>query len=184
MSRNIDSTMASHLPDGVVYPAVLAKIVFRSAISYAWTGVGPLTWNGMTFLGLGSLAGIGPVAEGSSVQADGTTVSLSAIDNTLRTECLTDIAQGRPAQLWLAMLNAQGQVQGTPYLLFKGSVDQPRFRIGESMDISLSLESRAVNGQRAGNRRYTAADQALTNPLDSGFVWVEPDNDIALIWGG
>jgi hypothetical protein len=184
MSRNIDSTMASHLNDSVLYPAVLVEIHFRSQVSYAWSGAGPLLWNGKTFLGVGSLALLGSVSESSTVQADGTTIGLSGIDPTLRAECLTDIRQGAAAKKWLALFDANGTLLGTPYLYFSGQVDKPSFSVGgEKMEVSLTLENRMINGQRANMRRYCSADQALDYPLDSGFDWVEAENEIALRWG-
>jgi hypothetical protein len=37
--------------------------------------------------------------------------------------------------------------------------------------------------QRASNRRYTAADQAINYPNDSAFAHVEEEQDVALLWG-
>ena len=52
----------------------------------------------------------------------------------------------------------------------------------ETLEIALKLESRLSNLQRASMRRYTAADQSLYYPTDSGFSWVEQLNDQALRW--
>ncbi|MGA8109355.1 MAG: hypothetical protein WB974_07955, partial [Acidobacteriaceae bacterium] len=71
-----------------------------------------------------------------------------------------------------------------PYLIFSGTVDKPTVEIsGKTMSITLALENKLVNLQRACQRRYTAADQHLAYPDDIGFNWVEILNDIALRWG-
>ena len=113
----------------------------------------------------------------------GTSLSLSGIDSALYAECLTDIQLGAPAVVWIVFLS-QGAVIGTPYRQFSGQVDKPSVNVaGESITISLALENRLTNLQRPSSRRYTSTDQRIKYPDDTGFVWVEPLNDIALIWG-
>jgi hypothetical protein len=183
MGRNLDSTFAAHLNDGVILPVRLVQIVFRSQTVYAWSGPGPLVWNGNTFLGVGSLGKISPIQEGVGVQASGCTVELSGIDPILFNECMTDIQLGATARIWKGQWQ-NGALLGTPYQIFRGQVDQPHVHFDpDDMTISLALESRIVNLQRASGRRYTSADQRLQYPTDNGFSWIPQLNDLALIEG-
>lgn len=79
MPRNLDANLAAHLGDEVIQPAVFASLGFSSGTLNVWSGVGPFTWGGRTFLGLGNFGAISPITEGSSVQADGITVQLLGI---------------------------------------------------------------------------------------------------------
>lgn len=181
--RALDPLMIAALQTGVIVPALLAELTFRSSIQHAWTGYGPLTWNGHTYLGVGSLAGMGTISEGMEVRADGTSVSLSGIDPTLYAASMDDIQLGASATIWFALLSG-GVFIGTPYTLFKGQVDKPSVSTGaDSITISLALENRLTNLQHATNRRYTAADQHILYPTDTAFNWVELLNDLALRWG-
>lgn len=184
MSRNLDPAMAAGLQAGVIVPAFLAQITFRSETSYIWTGYGPLVYGGNTYLGVGALAGLGDVTEGVEVRADGTSVSLSGIDPSLYGECMADIQVGAPAYVWFALLG-QGQVIGQPYMIFGGCVDKPVVSTGpEEIAITLALESRVSNLQRANCQTYSSADQRVKYPDDTGFSWVEQQNDAAWNWGG
>lgn len=183
MSRNLNSAMASGLAGGSVYPVVLVLLTFRTGVRYVWSGVGSLVYAGNTYVGVGALGTISAVQEGTEVHADGITVALSGIDPALLAECMTDIRQGAPAKVWFGLLS-NGAILGAPYLIFSGQVDKPTIAPGaDEVTISLACESRMVNGQRARNRRYTAADQHLDYPTDTGMNWVEEMNDIAEIWG-
>lgn len=183
MSRTTDSTLQAALIANGIYPVILADLSFRSGAWHAWTGVGDLMWNGDTYLGVGSLGRCPGVSEGVSVQAEGTTVSLSGIDWTLLNDCLTDIQIGAPATLWLGAFQA-GALVGTPYKWFGGYVDKAPISTGpKTMTIALSLESRMRLLQRGTNRRYTSADQRRDYPTDMAFDWVEILNDVALRWG-
>jgi len=98
-------------------------------------------------------------------------------------EALNDVRMGAPAKIWYGQM-ANGALIGTPYLEFSGTVDKPTVQVDEkSASITLALENRLVNLQRANQRRYTAADQKLAFPTDMAFNWVESLNDIALRWG-
>lgn len=98
-------------------------------------------------------------------------------------EALRDVRMGAPAKIWFGLM-ANGSLIGTPYLVFSGTVDKPNVQIDEkTASITLALENRLVNLQRANQRRYTAADQKLAYPTDMAFNWVESLNDIALRWG-
>jgi hypothetical protein len=169
---------------GLVYPARLVQLTFKSQTVYVWTGPGNLVWDGHTFLGVGTLGSIGTINEGVEVTADGTTVTLSGIDPVLLGECLTDIQPGATANIWFALVTPQCTVIGTPYLQFSGCVDVPTVTPGtDTISISLTLESRMLDLARPTCRRYTSADQRLYYPNDSAFGWVEQLNDQALIWG-
>lgn len=183
MSRNLDSSLASALSDQAIYPVVLAMITFKSATRYVWTGVGNFVYAGNTYVGVGSFGSVGAISEGIDVQAQGTTISLSGIDPTLQAECMSDIKLGAPVKLWFGLLN-NGVLIGVPYLMFSGLVDKPVLNTGvDQLTITLALESRLIDLQRATQRRYTAADQHVAYPTDRAFNWVEILNDISLLWG-
>ena len=379
MSRNIDSTLAAGLANANIQPIILAALTFASGVVYVWSGVGDLVWGGNTYQGVGALGSISAISEGSSVQADGMTLTLSGIpipglnlpyladptppsgvtppvtvpsgqqiawvlpttptssgiqtqtncssiyigtleasgaatDNggtvllsgscsltafpspspyaawsgfeppslpsgsvinsiypvalisgtvdaafhefavtvggttadtqimsgapfsgqfdlsdlgdtdaiisstqvtytisqslsgggrsdqatitgvalavyytpgqpSLITETLDDIELGAPAKVYLGLMQ-DGAILGTPYLAFLGTMDQPGLKIGpDTMTISLSLENKLTNLQRANQRRYTSADQRQIYPDDTAFSWVEQENDIAERWG-
>ncbi|WP_263378697.1 hypothetical protein [Granulicella paludicola] len=183
MPRALDSNMQAALSAGVIQPAILADLTFSTGTQYVWTGVGDLLYNTFTYKGVGTLASLGTITEGTAIRADGTSVGLSGIDPTLYADCLSEIQLGAPAVIRLALLT-QGTIIGAPYVLFKGLVDKPTISAGpDAISISLALESRMTNLQRASQQRYTSADQHIKYPGDTGFGWVEMLNDIALLWG-
>jgi hypothetical protein len=175
--------MAAALATGDISPFFMAVLSFKTQQQWVWTGVGTLVWNSQPFIGVGSMAKIGTIQEGTDVHAYGTTVTLSGIDPVLLAECMTDMVPGAQATLWLGLL-ANGAIIGTPYQLFNGTMDQPTVSFGtDTVSITLALETKMLDLSRASNRRYTSADQRLFHPTDSSFGWVESLNDQALIWG-
>ncbi|WP_263377694.1 hypothetical protein [Granulicella paludicola] len=184
MSRALDPALAAALSAGVIVPAILLMLTFKSGTRYVWSGVGNLVYDAQTYLGVGSLGSIGTIIEGTEVKADGTSVKLSGIDPVLQGECLTDIQLGAPAKIWFALFSEGTTLIGAPYLLFAGAVDKPTVIASPGeVTISLALENSLINLQRANQRRYTSADQREVYPTDTAFGWVEQLQDQALSWG-
>lgn len=182
--RNLDPSLATALSNSVIIPAILVMLSFRSGTKYIWSGSGNLSYNGQTYLGVGSLGSVELISEGIDVRADGTSIKLSGIDPSIQAECLLDIQLGSPAKIWFALLANGLSIIGAPYLLFNGTVDQPIITVAPAeVSIQLRLENNLINLQRASNRRYTSADQRIEHPNDCAFGWVELMNDIALRWG-
>jgi len=184
MSRDLSSPMITAIESNYIRPALLAKLTFKTGIEYVWSGAGTLSFGGNNYRGVGSLGSIGAISEGTEVRADGTTLMLSGIDPAILGECLNEVQLGAPATIYFALLDQSNAIVGTPYPLFDGVVDAPAVTVApDTVSISLALENRMTNLQRPTNRRYTAADQHLQYPNDTGFNWVEILNDIALRWG-
>lgn len=188
MARNLDSSFAAQLAAQGWAVAIFAQLTFTTGPQYVWSGPGPFVWNGITWTGVGSLGQIGEIAEDVQVNAQGTSVSLSGIDLTLLGDSLNEIQMGLAAKIWIgALLN--GVVVGTPYMKFNGVIDRSNITLSADENnptatITLMLETRAMNHSRASNRRYTTADQHTNGyPDDTGFFYVETENDVALVWG-
>lgn len=79
MSRNLDTSLQAALTNSNITLAVLAALTFKSGVMYAWSGVGDLVYNGNTYKGVGMLGSVSAINEGTDVQADGMTVTLSGI---------------------------------------------------------------------------------------------------------
>ena len=184
MPRDLHPDTAAALSQDGIYWAVLCMFTFRSGVRWLWSGPETLTLNGQEYTGVGSMGQLGAIDEGSSGEAEGTSVTLSGVDPVYLAEALTDVVQGAPAKIWFALLTPGMTVIGTPYLWFSGIVDSPPAAIAaEAMSIVLQLETQLANHERASSLKYTSADQRLLHPDDTGFDHVEQENDIALVWG-
>ena len=182
MARNLPSPMIAGITSNSPMPCLLLDLTLVTGVQYVWSGVGTVTYNGNSYTGVGSFGSIGDIVEGTDVKADGTTVTLSGIDPKLMNDCLNEIQLGAPVTLWFALFSAGVIATATP--LFVGTVDKPMIPIRpDTLAITLNLENRMINLQRASNRRYTSGDQQYYYADDCGFHWVETLNDAAWVWG-
>jgi hypothetical protein len=181
MRTGLDTNLAAAFSSGTLIPFFMGTFQFKTSVQRVWTGVGNLTIDSQTFVGVGTFAEVGAITEGIDVEAKGTYVRLSGIDPVLLGEAMNDVQPGLQAMLWIGAMDSNMTVIGTPYQLFGGIIDQPSVDPSDStITITLNLESKIIDFSRASNRKYTSADQRAVYSHDNGFDFVEQLNNIAL----
>ena len=165
-------------------PAYLVSMQFASSTVNAWTGKGTLTWNGTSFAGVGQMGEVALIEEGSTVQARGTTLTLTGIDVTLLGDALTYLRQGLPVTIWFALFDATPAIIGNPVIAFRGRMDQPTITVsGQTATIAINCESRLMDLNVPAQRRYTNEDQWRDFPGDRGFEFVNSVQEVTIYWG-
>jgi hypothetical protein len=196
MPRLMSPAMASALSAPVVRLAILASLQFGDNTVYVWTGLGPTTWNSMTFQGVGSLGEISPISEDSNVEAQNVMVSLSGIPSDLMGEILNEVRVLRTANIWLALYDSTGALISAPLLSYQGKMDAPEMDDdGKTCTCTISLENVLVDLNRPVYRRFTDADQQMdlaatltrlglpSNTVDTGFTHVPAIQELQEFWG-
>ena len=91
--------------------------------------------------------------------------------------------QGRAGRVWLGMLDASHVPVGDPLQVFQGRMDVSEIEYGETISITIALESRLVDWERPRIRRFTDQDQKRAYPGDRGLEYVQAVSDMELVWG-
>lgn len=196
MPRLLTTAMQEALCAPVLRCALLASLQFADNTVYVWSGLGPLTWNGNTYQGVGSLGSISTISEGSTVEAEGVTFTLSGIPASLVSEVLWETRLLYTAQVYLALWDASGNLIADPVLSYRGKMDQPSISDdGKTCTISISTENVLVDLNRSCYRRYTNDDQQIdlaatltrlglpSTTVDTGFRWVAGLQEQITFWG-
>lgn len=188
-ARDLTSGMATAVQAGTVYPAILYEGEFDdggggSAFVRLWSGLGSLSWDSKTWLGAGSLIGIGAVEETAGLRANAFEVWLTGVSSSLVATALVASRKNRSGKLWLACFNA-GDFStpiADPYLLAEGRFDTvPISDSGDESKITVRYENVLAALGIPKERRYTTADQAIRSPGDGGFRYVEALQDAQFI---
>jgi hypothetical protein len=96
---------------------------------------------------------------------------------------MSNIKPGLPCRVWINLFDDNLNLLGSA-LTFGGLVDQPTIREGSSdCTISLSIESRMSDLQRAQCHRWTDQEQRQRHPSDSGFSFISTLMMWAAVWG-
>lgn len=184
MSRNLTGALQAELAKQSLAPIVLVQAQFTSGTIYVWSGVGSVSWNGQTWLGVGSLGSISMVSESTEVEAQGIVIGLSGIPSDLIAKVLGECRPNAPVKVWLGAVDSAGAVIVDPYQSFSGRMDVPEIEEGaETSSISIHVENRLIDLGRARERRWTHEDQKIDYPTDKGFEYVASLQEWNGLWG-
>lgn len=184
MARTLTSQQITEITAQNLRPVLFMQALFTSGYIYLWTGIGSISWNGQTWLGVGSFATISAIPETSDIAAVGLKLSLSGIPTALLTSALDEVRQGAPVIIYQGFLTTAGGVVSNPNTAWQGRMDMAE--ISESGDLStitISAESRMLDLNRSRERRYEKQDQAIDFPADLGFDYVPGLQELSLVWG-
>jgi len=184
MSRGITNAVNTILESDNLSPFLAVDLAFDGGHFVCWTGYGSITFNGTTFFGGGDFLNVSQISETAEIQANGINVTLSGIPSDLISSALNETYQGRPAKLYLGVLDVNGAVVADPYLMFSGRMDTMSIKdSGDTANISLTAESRLIDLERSRERRYTSEDQKIDYPNDKGLEFIADLQNQEIVWG-
>ena len=185
MSRDLPAAINAALTGSeAMRLALLVELEFASGFLRLWSGLGPLQYSAREWTGAGTLFGFDSVEETSAVVANGATIYLSGVPTELVSACINDAEQGKLGRVYLAVLDANGAVDGLAVELFVGRLDVPTINDeGANCTISISYESRMIDLTRPREFRYTHESQQVLHPGDLGFEYVTSIQDLEIVWG-
>ncbi|WP_305047199.1 hypothetical protein [Geoalkalibacter sp.] len=183
MTRALTPAAANAAAAPVVRPISMVRLDFPGAILAAHSGLRNFAWGGDTYLGVGHFGGVSSVRDAMGTQPAGVQLTLSGIPVDLVAKCLGDHYQGRDARLYLACLNEAHQLILDPVLVFRGRMDVPDIRMGQTATITMHVENRLADWRRARNRRYSHEDQQELYPGDMGLQFVTQMVEKTILWG-
>ena len=145
----------------VARPVLLVELGFTSGTSRVWSGLGTLSWNGLDWLGVGTLGQVSSVEETLEVRAAGASFELSGVPADLLIHVMTEPLQSRPVKLWLGFMDENWAVIPDPVLIFRGLMDTVEIRDGgPTATITLLAENRLRDLERL-RVTYTAGTWRL-----------------------
>ena len=183
MSRPIGTATAAVVATAQVYLCVFLELLFNPDPLRIWTGIGDFVWGDKTFTGAGDLLGVGTAEETTETRAVALTVSLSAIPTEIIDHALNADYRGKTGTMWMAATDASGQFLDQPVQFYQGRMDVMSWTEGSTATISLTIESRLADLDRARERRYTDRDQQDEYPGDLGFQFVDMLQNTFIQWG-
>ena len=162
--------------------AFLIFIDFPGDPLYAWTGVGSRDWNGQTWTGVGNLLSIDKVADALEKDDIGVELTLDYLDDTLRNLIVITDAVGESASIYLALLDADGQISEA-YEIFPGIYDGDSILdAGETGAIQARIASELARMARPLSFNLTDAHQKELFPGDRGMEFAARMTE-PILWG-
>jgi hypothetical protein len=184
MTRDLTADMQAEVVKTVLQPCFFFEAEFDSGTLRLWTGIGPITWNGVEWTGAGSLIGLSELTESQELKAVGFTITLSGISSSIISIALAEDYQGRPVKVWVGAMNDAGQIIADPHQIQGGTMDVMEIdEAGETCTVAVHVESRLIDLERAREHRYEHEDQQAIYPGDLFFEYGVAIQEKPIVWG-
>lgn len=185
MSRSMGSQTVGELTKAQLSPVLFTELDFASGFVRMWSGIGPITWNGLTWTGGGELLEISSIEETQSIEATSASLTLSGVPSSLVAVAYSDFSQGRPVRVWLGLMDVTtGGVLADPVQIFAGRMDTISDQdSGETATIAVSAESNLADLDRLRVRYFTDQDQQRLFEGDRSLRYIPSMQDRAVHWG-
>jgi hypothetical protein len=188
--RTISADMVTEVTTAQLSPILMASLDFSTPL-YLWTGYGTLTYNGVGYLGLGTLGTISPVQETTDLAARGITMQLSGVPTAMVYDALTEDYQGRACSIMFGALSTTAGLVASPITIFSGRMDVMQISDdGQSSQITMTAENKLIDFKRTREVRYTNEDQQTLFPTyasitlpDLGLEFVNAIQEKTIYWG-
>jgi len=182
--RGLTSGVVDELSKSEVRIAVFVEVEFATGFLRIWSGVGDIIFQTNTYLGAGGLLTVRPASESSNLAPNGIEVTLDGVDPANISLALGEARQGKTLNCYLGFLDSSEALIADPASLFKGRVDTVKIdEAAETAKVTVFGESRVVDLQRIGRRRYTMEDQKRDFPSDLGMSQVNAIQEWQGDWG-
>lgn len=182
MTRWVSNTNQTEAAKASVYVVTMAKLEFTSGTVFVHDGVGSLSFNGDTYLGVGQFGSFDIVDESIENIARGIRITLSGVDAGLVPTVMTEVYQGRPATFYVGFLNESMSFVATPEEIWSGRMDTMSINLDQGTAvISMACEYRLRKEPVLS--RYTDEDQRLAFAGDSFFNLMQFIPRYKATWG-
>lgn len=183
MSRDLSASVEAATLAAVVRPVIGVELDFASGTLRANSSPYTLTINGNSFLGVGLLGGIVPVEETSELGAYQMAMRLSGVPRDRVALALAEHVQGRDCSVWFVTLDESHAVVASPVKIFGGRIDNMLVTMGDTCDVTVTVENVLADWDRPRIRRYTDEDQKSVYAGDRFFEYVPAMQEKELVWG-
>ena len=136
-----------------------------------------------TFTGVGQFGSVSVINESADMKATGIQTILTGVPTTHISNALSEDYSFRIAKLYIGFLNASRVLVADPIVIFAGRIDTMDIQIGKTASVSVSIESKLVDWERARIRRYTNEDQRNLYSTDEFCEFVVQTVEKELVWG-
>jgi hypothetical protein len=181
--RSLAAPVTSALASGSVALVQLVYLGFSTPIALN-TSTWNLSWAGVTYSGAYGLGQVSAMADKPG-EVQGITLELSGAGSTVIALALDDAdqVQGTPCIIRTAIIETSTYTVLDAPIEWSGTLDTMSLaEDGQTAQIRVTAESRAVDLLRGTPWLYTDADQTALAPLDRSFKYVIDQLDKPVVW--
>lgn len=181
-TRGFDSPATTEIDSAFLRPIIFAFLDFSGAPTYLHNWVGPKTWGGHAWSGVGDFGGIDVIEEGEKVSAYTVTLILSGLNHAMVVSCMNTNMVGTKVKLYQGFLSPSLALVSDPLQMWGGKMDKAEITLGQSPQIKVMCESDLAQLDRANGKLYTDTELKRNYSGDTFFDFLPAIQELGLRW--
>ena len=167
-----------------IRPVIFLQMQFDDGNVNLHSELGTISFNGDTYIGVGTLGQISATNEVSDLSVGAMSLTLSGLPTSEISLFLTEQYQSRIATLFLGYLDlVKHTLVDTPTVIYRGLMDTADYSIDKTTTITISIGNRFAAWDTPNIRRYNNSFQQSLYPGDTGLQYIEQTTNKTIIWG-
>jgi hypothetical protein len=183
MSRELTSAAQAQASAQYHTLILLGKLEFDDPV-YVHTGIGHITFDGNTYIGVGNFAGVDEARESAKLGPLALDLTLAAPDPSMLAESLDSGNYGDPVTIYAAYRLDDGSIVDDPWVVWSGWFEFASIVVGNNNAITVTVQHDLSVLEEVGGARFTDEDQQRRYTGDRGFEFVHLPAGQRLQWGG
>lgn len=183
MSRDIGATNVTHVDGSGFHDVWLAMLEFDTP-AYIHSGVGPITYDGNTYIGIGDLTIIEGIEESEELTPAPFRIGMSGLQPDWVTEALDAGNYGDVITIYRGYRGDDGTLIADPWLERRGTFEYATVVLGDKNEIVITVQHELAKLADKSGRRYSDEQARQDYSAETGFSFVTDAIGKSLIWGG
>jgi hypothetical protein len=188
--KSYDADTLTMLATGRAASRGLILFDFPSGIYGFWTGLGPLVYDTVTYIGAGSLIEVEAIGSAADLASRSIVCRLTSVPNSgLTPDTLATIENEQwhqsPVIVSRAYINPDTRALISVERVYRGYVDriEHQDQVGGGAILAVYLESKSRDHMKRGYRMRGDADQRRVNAADEGLSHAATAGSQDIVWG-
>ena len=171
MPRGLSASFEAALSDEVLVPVITAYLAFENDPVLAWSGLGNLVVDGVTYEGVGGAFALEPFRDTSDTRITSLKCQLGFVQADYLPDLEVTSWEEREAIFQVVMLDPTDLSVIDTTEVFRGEMDTLSVEVGEKdSTLTLTIVNEMVKLKQIWGASYSVADSlAGANPLDTGM---------------
>lgn len=183
MSRDLSSANQTAASAAHVHLVTLVFLDFDTPL-YIHSGIGSISYDGNTYLGVGDYGSIAEAKETEALAPTSLVLTLSGVDNTLITEAQEAGRYKDAVSIYEGYRQDDGTLVADPWLLWGGWFEYAGIQMDEESTVTFTCHhDLSVLTDKDGSR-FSDEDQHQRYATDNFFQFVTDQGGLRLMWGG
>jgi len=183
MSRPIAANNLAEINSPHAHEVLMLKMDFDEP-AFVHSGVGDITFDGNTYVGVGAVGSVDSVRESAQTNPLQLRFTMSGIDAAQLDQAMNSGTFGDALDLMIGFRQDDGDLVADPETLWGGTYEYANDSAGDDHVISITATSDIAVLEQKNGARFSDEYHRVKYPSDTGFEFIAAAGKRDLIWGG